>query len=91
MATLNGRSQPNGIIILVGGAKGHHSNTKMGGANAMEAVPLWAGLRVTMATLRWAEPSPIGDSIPGGGAKGCYGNIKGAEPTQCHQHPGGRG
>ena len=33
MATLNGRSQPNGIIILVGGAKGHHSNTKMGGAN----------------------------------------------------------
>ena len=33
MATLKGRSQPNVISIPVGGAKGHHSNTEMGGAN----------------------------------------------------------
>ena len=33
MATLNGRSQPYGYGIPVGGAKGYHGNTKRGGAN----------------------------------------------------------
>ena len=28
MATLNGQSQPNGISIPVGGAKGHHGNNE---------------------------------------------------------------
>ena len=81
MATLNGRSQPNGISIPVGGAKGYHGNTRGRSQALLVTASLWAGLKATMATLK-GQSQPYGISIPVGGAKGHHGHTKmgGAKP-----------
>ena len=63
MATLKGRSQPNVISIPVGGAKGYHGNTRGRSQALLATVSIWAGLRVSIATLRWAEPIPM-EAVP---------------------------
>ena len=54
--TKMGGANPYGNSTPVGGAKGHHDNTRGRSQALLATVSLWAGLRVTMAALRWAKP-----------------------------------
>ena len=82
---------PIGDNISVGGANGHHGNTRGRSQALSVTVALGAGLMVTMATLRWAEPTPMETLSLWVGLKVTMATLRWAEPILWQQHPCGWG